>query len=105
MSMRIKPIFNKDGNDYAFQGCQPGLPKGANTDFRYIVNTLRDHLGDDLDFTEENGTFIIPYAVEDLSIVRKIYSDTHEFPIKIGRSHLWFEILEISNEIVETYEY
>lgn len=98
MTMRIKPIFKKDGNDYAFDPLQPGLPKGSNTEFKYIIDTLREHLGDDLCFTEENGTFIIPYTAEDLEIVKKIYNDTDYCPIKYGRCNLWFEVVHITNE-------
>jgi hypothetical protein len=52
-------------------------------------------LGDDLYFTEENGRFILPYSEEDLETIKRIYSDTGNFPIKIGRSYLWFEIVDI----------
>jgi hypothetical protein len=95
MTMQIRPIFNKDAFDYPFEGCQLSLPKTVNMDFKYIVNTLREHLGDDLYFTEENGRFILPYSEEDLETIKRIYSDTGDFPIKIGRSYLWFEIVDI----------
>ena len=96
MTMVLRPVFNKGSYDYPFEGCQPGLAKSNNMYFRFIVDTLRDHLGDDLDFTEENGRFILPYSAEDLNIVKTIYSDTGDFlSSKLGRANLWFELLEV----------
>jgi len=93
--MVFRPIFNKDCFDYPFKGCTPGLAKSNNMYFRFIVDTLRDHLGDDLNFTEENGRFILPYNEEDLNIVKTIYCDTGDFISNIGRANLWFELLEV----------
>ena len=95
MTMRIRPIFKVDGYDYTFETPQPGLPKGSNAEYRYIIDTLRKYLGDDLYFTEEYGLFLLPYTAEDLDIVTKINSDTEYYPIKYGRSYLWFEIVEM----------
>ena len=98
MTMRIKPIFKANGCDYAFDPILPGLPKGSNTEFRFIIDTLRVHLGDDLYFTEENGIFTLLYTADDLDIVKKINADSEYCPVKYGQCYLRFEILEISNE-------
>lgn len=101
MNIKIKPVFKVEGYDYAFDPPQR-LPKGSNAEYRYIIDVLRSHLGDDLDCVEEYGIFLLPQiTAEDLDIVTNIYEDTEYNPIKYGRCYLWFEIVEIIHEEIE----
>jgi len=62
MSITIKPIFIKDNIEFPFRGQneERGFA-GRNHEYRFIVNTLRHHFGDNLDFVEKDGVFIIPF--------------------------------------------
>ena len=62
MSITIKPIFIKDNIEFPFRGQneERGFA-GRNHEYRFIVNTLRHHFSDNLDFVEKDGVFIIPF--------------------------------------------
>ena len=62
MSITIKPIFIKDNIEFPFRGQheERGF-YGRNHEYRFIVNTLRHHFSDNLDFVEKDGVFIIPF--------------------------------------------
>jgi hypothetical protein len=105
MSVTIQPIFVKDNNEYSFKGCIPGLPKRSNMDFRFIVDTLREHFGDDLDFTEKDGMFIIPFDVQIIEEIKNIYQKSSDYLINMEESHLKFKIISIDNVGLTKYEY
>ena len=87
--IHITPIYIKDGTEYKFEG----LNTETRTLFRFIVLTLRKYFGIDLDFERKKGEIIIPtLSYEQMKILREIDEDTGDFPIKIGRSQLKFEI-------------
>jgi len=62
MSITIKPIFIKDNIEFPFRGQneERGFA-GRNHEYRFIVNTLRHHFSDNLDFVEKDGVFILPF--------------------------------------------
>ena len=62
MSITIKPIFIKDNIEFPFRGQneERGFA-GKNHEYRFIVNTLRHHFSDNLNFVEKDGVFIIPF--------------------------------------------
>ena len=62
MSITIKPIFIKDNIEIPFRGQneERGFA-GRNHEYRFIVNTLRHHFSDNLNFVEKDGVFIIPF--------------------------------------------
>jgi hypothetical protein len=105
MSVTIQPIFIKDTIEYPFEGCKAGLPKGHSMEFRFIVNTLRDRFGDDLDFTEKDGLFIMPSDPQILEEIKSIYKYSNEFPLKREQSHLRFDIISIDIVGLTEYEY
>ena len=105
MSVTIQPIFVKDAIEYPFKGQPAGLPKGSNMEFRFIVNTLRDRFGDDMDFTEKNGLFIMPSDPQILEEIKSIYKYSGEFPVEIEQSHLRFDIISIDIVGLTEYEY
>jgi hypothetical protein len=94
----IKPIFVKNGQEYAFEGLnanEKGGHRSRNYEFRTIVDILRQYFGDDLEFEfDERGNLlkITTLSHEQMQILRLIYEDTCERPIKYGRSHLKFEL-------------
>jgi len=107
MSVTIQPIFvmKDSGNEHQFEGCIEGLPKGHNMDFRFIVDTLRNHFGDDLDFTEEKGTFIMPFDAQVVEEIKSIYQESNDFPVSRKKSWLKFNIISIDEVGPVKYEY
>ena len=103
MSLILKPVFVKDDKEYAFEGLNEDqrINRGANMEFRFIVNTLRAHLGDDLDFKVEHGLFSIPYNEADKQTVLNIYQNTNEFPVAHAESHLKFVVIAVGRLLVE----
>ena len=105
MSVTIQPIFVKDAIEYPFKGQPAGKPKGSNMEFRFIVNTLRDRFGDDLEFTEKNGLFIMPSDPQILEEIKSIYRYSNEFPLEREQSHLRFDIISIDIVGPAKYDY
>ena len=105
MSVTIQPIFVMENNEYEFEGCIAGLPKGSNYDFRFIVDTLRKRFGDDLDFSEENGLFIMPFDAHIIEEIKSIYQESNDFPVNRKKSHLRFDIISIDMVGLVEYEY
>jgi len=85
----IQPIFVTDGIENSFE-------EGVKTDeYRFIVRVLHDYFGLNLEFKAalKNGNFELAFlSYEQMKILRGIYEDTLEYPIKYGRSYLKFEI-------------
>ena len=91
-----KPIFVKAELEYPFEGLTTdanGAHRGANYEYRFIVDTLRHYFGDALDF-EDKGQLIIIGLLSNaqMTILRGINEDTGNYPVKYGRSQLKFEI-------------
>jgi hypothetical protein len=89
----IQPIFEKDGFNYPFTGLKATY--AATLEYKFILDTLRSHLGDSLEITEgiRNGTFEIAMLSErQLNFLRDISEDTGAYPLKHGQTNLRFEI-------------
>ena len=89
-----KPIFVKDGNEYPFEGFFKD-EGGAREEFRFIVNTLRDYFGINVDFKQGSvkGTIELAFLTNEQMIqLRGINEYTGEFPVKHEKSYLKFEI-------------
>ena len=93
--IQVKPIFVTAGIDNPFEGLSAyeKTNPGANYEYRFIVNTLRDHFGDAIDFEIKDHYFTIAMLSNaQMKILRGIFDDTFEFPVKYGRSQFKFEI-------------
>jgi len=93
----VIPTFAKEDGTYCpFEGLsddEQGARRGTNFEFRFIVNTLRQYFGDDLDFAEmANQIKIATLSNAQMQLLREINEDTCDFPVKYGRSHLKFEV-------------
>ena len=109
MSITIKPIFIKNNIEYPFRGQneERGFA-GRNHEYRFIVNTLRHHFGDNLDFVEKDGVFIIPFpqngddgvmvhAEQGKIILQSIREKSNEYfegDAELESAQLKFEIME-----------
>ncbi len=95
MDVVLNPIFVKEGVEYPFEGLHPdqhGARRGANYEFRFIVDTLRYYFGSDVDFDDEGTKIKIKLSDAQKKVVQTIKEDTNEYPVKYGRSHLKFTI-------------
>ena len=91
----LNPIFVKEGIEYPFEGLLPdehGAHRGANYEFRFIVDTLRYYFGDDVDFDDEGTKIKRKLSDAQRNRVQTIEEDTNEYPVKYGRSLLKFTI-------------
>jgi hypothetical protein len=91
--INIKPFFVKDYNKYLFGGLK--ATRDSTNEYKFILDTLRCHLGDDLELKEgfHIGSFEIGFlSNEQMNLLRYIVEDTGAYPIKYGRSQLKFEI-------------
>jgi hypothetical protein len=92
----VKPIFVKAEIEYPFEGLTTdanGAHRGANYEYRFIVDTLRHYFGNDLDFDDKDQIIIIgSLSNAQMKILRGINEDTCDYPVKYGRCQLKFEI-------------
>jgi hypothetical protein len=92
----IAPIFTKDGSEHKYEGLTDAEKNGfggGKNEFRFIADTLRKHFGTDLHFDmREDRAIIATLSSAQMKILREIYEDTVDFPVKYGRSRLKFEI-------------
>ena len=96
MDIIIKPIFMTNNNKYDYVGEEEGagLYKPVSMEFRFIVDTLRNVFGDELDFDETNGLFTLKQmCLQHEIVLRNIYEDSCDMPIYCGRCFLRFEII------------
>ena len=111
MSITIKPIFIKDNIEFPFRGQneERGFA-GKNHEYRFIVNTLRHHFSDNLNFVEKDGVFIIPFPqngddddgeevdiVQGKIILQSIRQKSHQYfegDAELESAQLKFEIME-----------
>lgn len=111
MSITIKPIFIKDNIEFPFRGQneERGF-YGRNQEYRFIVNTLRHHFSDNLNFVEKDGVFIIPFpqngeegeevdmvhAEQGKNILQSIRQKSHQYfegDAELESAQLKFEIM------------
>ena len=92
----VKPIFvEENGSEYLFEGLDAVEleHRGKNFEFRFIINTLRQYFGDNLDFdVSGNQVKILTLSNDQMNILREIHEYSCEFPLKYDRAHLKFEI-------------
>jgi hypothetical protein len=91
-SIYIHPIYvDTDGKEYPFAGLDE-----TSIECQFIIDTLHLYFGDGIDLTKKSlvpGRFVIAVlSYSQMKILRGIYEDTCEVPVKYGRSHLKFEI-------------
>jgi len=99
-NIQIKPIFQNDGKEYPFEGLtdkerEKVTNRPKNTEFRFIIKTLRKYFGDDVEFRETSmkGYMELTFLTDnEMKILRNISEDTEDLPIKYGRSTLKFQI-------------
>ena len=98
--IRFTSVFVKDGAEYPFEGLaeeKKDAYRGSNMEFRFIVITLRDYFGDELEFYEDGSDITIAFlSNEQMKMLRGIKEDTFEYPVKYGRSELKFDIYSYS---------
>jgi hypothetical protein len=92
--IKINPIFVTDGIEYIFEGLHKDINNYINTEYIFIINTLREHLGDELDFeVDGNEIEIATLSNSQMKILSGIDEDTFDYPVKYGHSRLKFEIV------------
>ena len=94
----IKPIYvDAGGKEFPFAGLKEEEDNSEPIEYKFIVDILRLYFGNDLNLNEKTltpGTMEIDRLSNvQMKILRGIYEDTYEEPIKYGRSHLKFEVL------------
>jgi hypothetical protein len=90
-NISIQSIFVTDGIENRFEGLEEEI---KTNEYRFIVRVLYDYFGIDVEFKEalKKGNLVIAFlSFEQMKILRGIYEDTLEYPIKYGRSYLKFE--------------
>ena len=91
-----QPLFvTDDGTVYPFEGLQEDQKenRGANSEFRFIVDTLRSYFGDALDF-EVNSTHLVltSFSKDQMKLLRDINEDSCDVSLQYGHSHLTFDV-------------
>jgi hypothetical protein len=91
-----QPIFvTDDGTEYPFEGLLEDQQetRGANSEFRFIVDTLRSYFGDALDF-KVNATHLVLTSLskDQMKLLREINEDSCDVYVKYGHSHLTFDV-------------
>ena len=91
-----QPIFvTDDGTEYSFEGLLEDQQenRGANSEFRFIVDTLRSYFGDALDFEVNATHLVLPSMSKDqMKLLRDINEDSCDVFLKYGHSHLTFDV-------------
>ena len=91
--INIRPIFVKEHIEYPFGGLKAN--RESTLKYKFIIDTLRSHLGDDLEIKEgfNTGTFEIGFlSYTQMELLKSIYETTGAFLINYGLSQLKFEI-------------
>ena len=91
--IQIQPVFVRDGVNYPYTGLK--ATRESTIEYKFIIDTLRSHFGDDLDLKEGfiKSTFEIAFLSDaQMKELRAISEDTGASPIQYGQSHLRFDI-------------
>ena len=99
ISINIKPVYERNGIEYPFECTFEKY--WFCSEYRFSVDVLRNHFGDELSFEYDHGIFKIQLDdIRDLHILRNIYDDTNQYPLREelydNGTHVKFEIISYS---------